>query len=349
MRIGRWSTVFLLSLAGCSPDKQTTLSDTLNPSTFTLPGSGGDNGNDEEGDASAGTSTGTSAGTSSPTSGVETLPPETSASTGETSATNPTQGTETTDPTNVTTVPGTDGSSSDPSNSDPSNSDPTNFLSEDMGVVGECDIWAENCPNGQKCMPYATNGSSWDAVKCVPVMGNDTPGQSCTVEDSGVSGLDSCVEHAICFGVDADTMTGTCVGMCTGSEDNPSCPGDLNCSISNMGVLILCLDGCDPLTDSCASDEVCVLNGGSFVCVIDASGTEGQQNDGCEFLNACDPGLACLDPSSVSTCQQNLIGCCTEWCDVNVAGTCAAGLDCIAAFEEGTAPVGYESIGFCGG
>jgi hypothetical protein len=199
-------------------------------------------------------------------------------------------------------------------------------------------------------MPYATDGSSWDALKCVPVMGTDKPGESCTVEESATSGLDSCVKHAMCFGVDQDTLVGTCVQMCNGTMNNPSCPQDTACSITNDDVLILCLAGCDPLTDSCASDEVCVLNDGAFVCVIDASGNEGQQNDGCQFLNGCDPGLACLDPAAVSTCQQNLVGCCTEWCDVTVnPDTCPNGLSCVAAFEQGMAPVGYENIGFCGG
>lgn len=348
----RYLSVFVVwTLAGCG-DSKGNLSDSLNPTNMSFP-SGFDGGDESNDEGPGQTDTTAETGGSSPTSGVATLPPETSAETTSptTMSTHATQ--PDTDPTNSgpTSDPSSDPATSDPSfpGTDEGNSDPTNFLPVEDGPAGECDVWKENCPAGQKCMPYADDGSSsWNALKCVPVMGTDKPGEACTVEGSGVSGLDSCVKHAICFGVDGNNE-GTCVQMCNGTPANPSCPNGTSCAISNDDVLIVCLDGCDPLTDSCASDEVCVLNNGSFVCVIDASGDEGQQNDGCEYLNACDPGLVCLDPAAVSTCQQNLVGCCTEWCDVTNPGTCPNGLTCTGVFEPGEAPIGYENIGYCGG
>jgi hypothetical protein len=33
----------------------------------------------------------------------------------------------------------------------------------------ECDQWAQDCPPGEKCMPWANDGgSSWNATRCFP-------------------------------------------------------------------------------------------------------------------------------------------------------------------------------------
>ena len=37
----------------------------------------------------------------------------------------------------------------------------------DGGSTIECDIWADDCPRGTKCMPWAADGgSTWNATKC---------------------------------------------------------------------------------------------------------------------------------------------------------------------------------------
>ena len=67
------------------------------------------------------------------------------------------------------------------------------------GGVKECDVWTQDCPPGQKCMPWADNGSSsWNATKCSPVDANPgKEGDPCTVEGSAVSGVDSCDEEKV--------------------------------------------------------------------------------------------------------------------------------------------------------
>ena len=62
------------------------------------------------------------------------------------------------------------------------------------GVNIECDIWAQDCPDGEKCMPWANDGgNSWNATRCSPLDPNPgQPGDACTVEGCGVSGIDNC-------------------------------------------------------------------------------------------------------------------------------------------------------------
>ncbi|MDC0720121.1 ribulose phosphate epimerase [Nannocystis bainbridge] len=217
----------------------------------------------------------------------------------------------------------------------------------------ECDPWVEDCPPGQKCMPFANDGgSSWNSTKCVDIVPDpDGLDEPCTVVDSGVSGEDSCDKHLQCFFVDPDTLQGTCVAMCTGSPDNPGCAQpDATCMLSGDGVLILCLPDCDPLEPGCKPGEVCVPNWTStFTCTIDASGEEGQVFDPCEFLNACDPGLVCLSPDLAEECDPASQGCCLPFCDLTAPLSCPGqGQECVPYFEQGQAPPGHEDLGVCG-
>jgi len=214
----------------------------------------------------------------------------------------------------------------------------------------QCDIWMEDCPEGQKCMPWDnTGGGSWNATKCSPI--NANPGQEgdeCTVEGSATSGIDSCDKHLLCWYVN-DMNIGTCINMCTGSEEAPSCPGGQSCDVSNMGSLILCLETCDPLVQSCPDGQICFFDGvDQFICDFDASGEEGQYGDPCAFINVCDYGLFCAAPESVPDCVSG-DGCCSPYCNITEPNTCpgAPQQQCVPWWNEGEAPPGQENIGAC--
>ncbi len=214
----------------------------------------------------------------------------------------------------------------------------------------ECDIFAENCPIGQKCMPFADNGSNtWNNLKCVPIAPNPgQPGDPCFVEGDGVSGIDNCDMHGLCFDVDPDTLEGTCVAMCTGDEDNPICPPGSSCTILNGGVLVLCLPICDPLiVQSCPPGDVCVNSGDEFQCVFDASGDEGQQFDVCEFANACDPGHVCVPSDGVPGCNEQEPSCCSTFCDLTQPNLCPPQTACVPFFGDNPPPPGLEDVGVC--
>jgi hypothetical protein len=231
-----------------------------------------------------------------------------------------------------------------------------NFLIPPDGMGGEveCDVWMQDCPDGEKCMPWANDGgSSWNATRCSEVA--DNPGQvgdECSVEGSGVAGIDDCDVGSMCYYVDPETNVGTCVGFCQGSEESPMCEPGFLCSISNDGVLILCRRECDPLLQDCMGSAACLPANGSdgFVCIVDASGEMGIPGDPCEFLNACDPGLYCGSAESVPMCMGSG-GCCSEFCDLTEpdpdAGCSLAGQMCVAWFEEGAAPPDLAHVGVC--
>ncbi|WAS89663.1 ribulose phosphate epimerase [Nannocystis punicea] len=217
----------------------------------------------------------------------------------------------------------------------------------------QCDNWAQDCPDGEKCAAFANDGgTSWNSLKCVPVEENGgAPGDPCTVEGNGVSGVDSCAFGSMCWNVDPDSGQGTCVGLCTGSPEAADCADSMTtCVIANEGVLNLCLPQCDPLLQNCMGNDLCLPNPDDegFVCVLDASGDTGVAFDPCEYANACDKGLVCQDPGFASECDPSALGCCLPYCDVTEPDCPGAGQDCIQWYEPGTAPPGLENVGLCG-
>ena len=224
---------------------------------------------------------------------------------------------------------------------------------------GSCDVWSQDCPEGQKCMPYANDGgNAWNATKCTPIAPDPKqPGEACSVEGNGTSGVDNCVQASMCWGVDEETNMGTCVPFCAGTPDAPMCddPAD-TCVVANDGVLTLCLPRCDPLLQDCSADEVCipVPSGDDFACVLDASEGTGTAGAPCESLNVCNPGLSCESAAVVPGCMGSG-ACCAPFCDLtdpNASQTCAAaytepGAECVPFFEMGTAPPEYEDVGVC--
>jgi hypothetical protein len=203
-------------------------------------------------------------------------------------------------------------------------------------------------------MPWANDGgSSWNATRCSPLDPN--PGQigdPCTVEGSGVSGIDNCDIASMCWDVDPETNMGTCDAFCSGSEANPVCEDPAtSCVNANNGTLILCLPSCDPLLQDCPEGQACYNVNDTFACAPDASGETGVFGDACEFLNVCDPGLFCANPEAVPDCASG--GCCSPFCDFSdpeASAACpgaAGGQECVAWYEEGQAPPGLEDVGAC--
>jgi hypothetical protein len=218
----------------------------------------------------------------------------------------------------------------------------------------ECDQWVQDCPVGEKCMPFDSDGDNrWDALKCVPVAPNPgKPGEPCLVEGSDVSGIDDCELGAMCWKVDDETGTGVCAAMCTGTPDQPVCaePGTA-CFDASLAVVTLCLPSCDPVLPDCPDGETCIHSAqqpNNFVCFLDASGEEGQEFDPCEFTNVCDPGLLCANPALATECDPDAWGCCLAWCDLTMPACNAEGAECLAWFEEGQGPPELQHVGVCG-
>ncbi len=175
----------------------------------------------------------------------------------------------------------------------------------------------------------------------------DQPGDPCQVEESGVSGIDTCALGSMCWDVDTETNIGTCVAMCEGSAAMPTCddPG-ATCVISNNDALNLCLPACDPTMQTCGLGQGCYAIDDTFVCAPDGSAKQGAPGDPCEFLNACDPGGACVEaemfgPSCASA------SCCSLFCNLSAPVCPTVGHECVPWFEEGAAPPMLVDVGVC--
>lgn len=132
----------------------------------------------------------------------------------------------------------------------------------DIPPPDECDIFAQDCPMGEKCT-YDLRSPS--VTMCVPVMGSLAPGETC--HSNGVE--DDCNASSMC-NVDFDSWSGTCVSFCTGTPEAPNCPLlqhdgiwlPRECSLAwtegwSAG-LAVCGSDCDIRMHDCPNAEKCV-------------------------------------------------------------------------------------------
>lgn len=215
----------------------------------------------------------------------------------------------------------------------------------------ECDVWEQDCPRGEKCVPWANDGGdSWNGARCTEIDSSPAAvGEPCVVEGSAVTGIDDCEFGAMCFYVDEETETGTCVAMCTGEVFDPVCPDDTTCSISSDGALTVCLPTCDPLGTPCPDEQTCGLVSEGFWCVPSIG--EASYGEACDQFGECAPGLGCLK-TTISPCAESN-SCCAAFCDLNAVDPDAAcpevelGQVCTPLYIEGKEPPGLDDLGLC--
>lgn len=277
---------------------------------------------------------------------------ETSETSGTSSSTSGTSGTSGTSSTTAapTTSRGSSSTGELSSTSDPTTGDSGcafyGGCPSDFADPIQCDVFAQDCPKGQKCNSAAFGGDAWNGLVCVPVDPNPgAVGEPCTAE--GMTGVDSCALGAMCWDVDPDTGIGVCTAHCSGTPDAPICAPGTAC-VDPFAALALCLPSCDPLQPSCAPDETCVFLGFSegFICVPDSSESGGGLFEVCDFPGDCDAGLLCVVGNQVQACGA-LDKCCTPFCDTTQPMCPAPEQGCEPFFEPGTAPAGLEDLGAC--
>lgn len=268
--------------------------------------------------------------------------------------------------------PATSSTSSGPSGDDASTSPPdvgstsddsatsstTTTDGDPTGVDGEaCDVFLQDCADGEKCNPWANDGGAhWNAFACFPVDDNaGSFGDECLVEGSGTSGVDNCALGALCWDVDPESNAGTCTELCQGTADDPVCttPGT-SCVTFIYDSIPLCLPVCDPLLQDCGDGEACaplaafnflIETDTVFGCVPDIAEDSGDFGDLCNLEGECNAGFACT--ASVPGCPEDQDNCCSPFCDLTEVSPCPDLLTCVPWFEEGLAPIGLENVGLC--
>ena len=229
-------------------------------------------------------------------------------------------------------------------------SDSTDFVPDIPSEPESCDPWGEGCPEGEKCVPYASSGGgNWDAHKCVPILGDAAPGEPCTSTGT-MEATDNCDATSICWDVQEvdGELVGYCAAQCTGTPDDPMCePGSL-CQIGGDSTLALCIPICDPLEQDCTiPTTACYWANHGFQCIFTTENI--LAGEPCGFVNDCAPGLMCVTGEGLPVCESD--ACCTSYCELGLGdASCEAavpGTVCSAFWEEGAAEPGYEHIGIC--
>lgn len=258
----------------------------------------------------------------------------------------------------TTSTDGTDGSSSSTGfETTASTGAPTStgFITnpDGGGILFECSTADQDCARGQKCNAWSNNGEPlWNDTTCVPLdPAADAAGERCNAQDSAYSGVDSCATGSLCWGVNSETLEGTCIPYCVSSELGLFCtdPAAL-CFLSENEdeVLQLCVPPCE-LTGGigCGEGFACRVFGDVPQCVADLSGASGALFESCEDTHSCEPGLRCIDAASVGQCDDpKAASCCTPYCDLDTP-TCPDGSSCQPVFDPKTQPE-LAGIGACG-
>ncbi len=215
------------------------------------------------------------------------------------------------------------------------------LMPPDGGVVGQCDPYQQDCPEGEKCTSFVQTPGQMtvDATKCVPVIGDDLWGEPCErFEDN-----DTCAAGFFCMtDVSGNTGMGSCLEYCS-----PGVPCEFGgeCFAFNDGVLPVCEVTCDPLLQDCPMGQGCYAAFDNFVCALPGA-PDGLGNDGdtCNTIQSCNPGLICR--GGTAGCPMDG-ACCTPVCEVGGPDVCMdPAEDCVQALED--PPPGLEIVGYCG-
>lgn len=211
----------------------------------------------------------------------------------------------------------------------------------DLTDTTQCGLWEQDCPEGEKCVPFSTDGGNVNGTKCVLVTGDGMAGEACTYAGT-TEATDNCNEHTACWNrMDVDGQSvGTCTEFCSGSPDEPICPVGSTC-LNASETLAFCLDDCDPLAQDCAEGLGCYWASSAFLCVFQTEDLA--EGEPCSYINDCEPGQWCTDAELLSGCAG--WSCCTGFCSLSNP-TCAPEHEC-SPFLDQDLPDGYEDVGVC--
>jgi hypothetical protein len=103
---------------------------------------------------------------------------------------------------------------------------------------GPCDAISQDCPDGEKCVAKVPDADLLWTAYCVPIVGMDAVGQSCSSQGGSIDeGTDSCDGQSMCWNgaVSAEPFDdGTCQPFCDGSMNN-ACPDGMTCEMVTAG------------------------------------------------------------------------------------------------------------------
>lgn len=190
----------------------------------------------------------------------------------------------------------------------------------DLPGPPKCDIFAQDCPEGQKC---AWLGYWEGDMGCVPVARDPKQvGEPCTYEldpEFGwTTGVDDCARGVMCLPGNDEPGKGRCVELCKGSWDAPECDAGSVCTGGRTHWH--CVPQCDPLVQDCEPGFICDFDPLTYVlgCHPDAGPPHVALGQPCSWAEPCEPSLTCADASYVPGCADLM--CCTKFCPLDDPG-----------------------------
>jgi hypothetical protein len=209
-----------------------------------------------------------------------------------------------------------------------------------------CDVWAQDCPVGWKCMPVGPEGSFvWNESRCAPVAPAPVlDDDACSFQTGPLGGLDDCPAGSFCYFTDPSGFGGRCLPFCQGSPEASVCPDGMACGWGNDGAMALCRPTCDPMVQDCERDNATCLpvaSGAEFVCYVHQWSYGGE---GCNAHNACPHGQVCVPGEQVDPTLGPGVQRCTSFCD-DFGVECVYGRTC-QPWPDGT-PDGHPTVGAC--
>jgi hypothetical protein len=244
-------------------------------------------------------------------------------------------GEESTDEASTTTEESTDEASPEDDTSD----DGATFVpfTDLRPGLNLCDPFDHDCPRGEKCMPYAESGDTWDAYKCVPILGDQQPGEPCTWNGVYVA-TDDCDATSMCW-------DGECAPFCMGTADAPECPAGSFCLLTSEFSPTVCVSHCDPVLQDCGEGLGCYWDDTAFNCIFTTDDIP--TGEPCGFINDCAAGNVCADAATLPECASS--ECCADLCNLLLGDEqCSEpGTACIPFYDEGETPPGDEHVGIC--
>lgn len=215
-----------------------------------------------------------------------------------------------------------------------------------------CSVFEQNCDEGEKCVPSLSPNHSGE--RCVPVIGDLGVGEACTFHGHE-TGTDDCDATSHCWPGDwgPGEHVGTCVPLCEGTPDNPSCPGQgescigYQCNVLGQVGIPVCMLNCDVFAQDCGEGMACYYFGGYVDYGCGVVNMPGQLGDPCEYANDCAPGYQCINGEYVPGCAN--AGCCTAYCALGDDASCEAavpGTGCSEALAQPLAD-GCPIYGVC--
>lgn len=231
--------------------------------------------------------------------------------------------------------------SGDTQTSDGDDAGPLDMGSEDAS----CDPWTQDCPAGFKCAHAFEEADP--TTKCVELSAEPKQlNERCAVVGSMWTGQDDCDLGLSCQFVNEEGA-GTCVALCEGTPQEPTCAEGSICQVCNADCPSLCLRTCDPLnSETCGEQELCTPNNnGNFVCTYAGKPEDqGAYGSPCEYVNDCSEGYACVESGMFASCETG--SCCTPYCNLDEDQSCPDQLECVAWMDKDLPP-DLDHVGVC--